>query len=108
MAQIILLGTELLESKLVPTIAEYFADETNCLLALEPLNIKDTADYLRFSLQQASKGDGVAYMSIFPYETIQSIHQQSVGNIAAINRLAEAALKNAHSAGVSVVAPHMV
>lgn len=108
MAQVILLGTALMESKLVPTITEYFEDETNCQLTLEPLNIKDTADYLRFSLQLASGGDGVAYMSIFPYETIQSIHQQSEGNIATINRLAAAALQKAHSAGVSVVAPHML
>jgi type II secretory pathway predicted ATPase ExeA/cytoskeletal protein CcmA (bactofilin family) len=108
MAQVILLGTALMESKLVPTITEYFEDETNCQLTLEPLNIKDTADYLRFSLQLASGGDGVAYMSIFPYETIQSIHQQSEGNIATINRLAAAALEKAHSAGVSVVAPHML
>lgn len=108
MAQVVLLGTALMESKLVPTITEYFEDETNCQLTLEPLNIKDTADYLRFSLQLASGGDGVAYMSIFPYETIQSIHQRSEGNIAAINRLAAAALQKAHSAGVSVMAPHML
>lgn len=108
MAQIILLGTAQVESKLVPTITEYFEDETNCQLTLLPLNIKDTADYLRFSLQLASGGDGVAYMSIFPYETIQLIHQRSEGNIEAINRLAGAALQNAHGAGLSVVTPHML
>lgn len=105
MAQVILLGTAEMESKLVPTISEYFEDETNCQLNLQPLNIKDTADYLRFSLQLASGGDGVAYMSIFPYETIQGIHFRSEGNIAAINRLAGTALQSAHSAGVRVVAP---
>lgn len=108
MARVILLGTPEMESKLVQTITEYFEDETNCQLTLEPLNIKDTADYLRFSLQLASGGDGVAYMSIFPYETIQGIHQRSEGNLAAINRLAGAALHNAHSSGVSVVALHML
>lgn len=108
MAQVILLGTSELESKMVPSIIEYFEDETNCQLVLEPLNIKDTADYLRFSLQQASGGDGVACMSLFPYETLQAIHQHSRGNIAAINRLVHAALQKAYASDVTVITPEML
>ncbi|MGW8195739.1 MAG: AAA family ATPase [Desulforhopalus sp.] len=108
MALVVLLGTGDLESKMVPTMTEYFEDETNCQLVLEPLNIKDTTDYLRFSLQLAAGGDGVACMSILPQETIQAIHLRSQGNIAAINRLANAAIRKASGAGAAVITPQMI
>ena len=103
MLQIILFGTKEMDGKMVATTIEYFEDETNCQLHLEPLNIKDTADYLRFCLQLASGGGGGYSTALFPYETIRKIHAFSHGNIAAINRLAEKALRNAHAAGASEV-----
>jgi MSHA biogenesis protein MshM len=103
MLQLILFGTKEMETKMVATTIEYFEDETNCQLYLEPLNIKDTADYLRFCLQLVSAGRGSYSTALFPYETIRKIHALSHGNIAAINRLADKALRGAHAAGASEV-----
>ncbi|MBU1566251.1 MAG: polymer-forming cytoskeletal protein [Proteobacteria bacterium] len=103
MLQLILLGTKEMETKMVATTIEYFEDETNCQLYLEPLNIKDTADYLRFCLQLASAGDGSYSTALFPYDTIRKIHSLSRGNIAAINRLADKALRRAYADGASEV-----
>ncbi|MDK9705685.1 MAG: polymer-forming cytoskeletal protein [Desulforhopalus sp.] len=103
MLQIVLVGTKEMDSKMVATTTEYFEDETNCQLHLEPLNIKDTADYLRFCLQLAAGGGGGYSTALFPYETIRKIHALSHGNIAAINRLADKALRNAHASGASEV-----
>ncbi len=103
MLQLILFGSKEMETKMVATTIEYFEDETNCQLYLEPLNIKDTADYLRFCLQLASAGGGSYSTALFPYDTIRKIHSLSHGNIAAINRLADKALRGAHAAGASEV-----
>lgn len=103
MLQIILFGTKEMDGKMVATTIEYFEDETNCQLHLEPLNIKDTADYLRFCLQLAAGGGGGYSTALFPYETIRKIHALSHGNIAAINRLAGKALRNAYADGASEV-----
>ena len=102
MLQMIILGTREMESKMVATTIEYFEDETNCQLSLAPLNIKDTADYLRFCLQMASDGDGSRAVSLFSNETMKEIHMQSRGNIAAINRLADKALQHLHTSGEAV------
>jgi type II secretory pathway predicted ATPase ExeA/cytoskeletal protein CcmA (bactofilin family) len=101
--QLILFGTKEMETKMVATTIEYFEDETNCQLYLEPLNIKDTADYLRFSLQLVAAGGGNYSTALLPYETIRKIHSQSHGNIAAINRLADRALRRAHADGASEI-----
>lgn len=101
--QLILFGTKEMEAKMVVTTIEYFEDETNCQLYLEPLNIKDTADYLRFCLQLASAGGSSYSTALFPYDTIRKIHALSYGNIAAINRLADKALRGAYTAGASEV-----
>ncbi len=101
--QLILFGSKEMETKMVATTNEYFEDETNCQLYLEPLNIKDTADYLRFCLQLASAGGGSYSTALLPYETIRKIHAMSHGNIAAINRLADQALRRAHADGASEV-----
>ena len=103
MLQLILFGTQEMEAKMVATTIEYFEDETNCQLYLEPLNIKDTADYLRFCLQLVSAGRGSYSTALFPYETIRKIHAMSHGNIAAVNRLADKALHRAYAAGASEV-----
>jgi len=91
--QLILLGTDELEEKLVHTINEYFQDETNCLLSMAPLTIKDTAEYLRYSIQIASNNDIHACMALLPYEIIKKLHTQSGGNLAEINRLAQEYLR---------------
>jgi MSHA biogenesis protein MshM len=103
MLQLILFGSKEMESKMVATTIEYFEDETNCQLYLEPLNIKDTADYLRFCLQLVSAGGSGYLTALLPYEAIRKIHALSHGNIAAINRLASKALRAAHAAGASEV-----
>jgi type II secretory pathway predicted ATPase ExeA/cytoskeletal protein CcmA (bactofilin family) len=101
--QLILFGSKEMENKMVATTIEYFEDETNCQLNLEPLNIKDTADYLRFCLQLANAGGSSYSTALLPYETIRKIHSLSHGNIAAINRLADKAMRSAHTAGASEV-----
>jgi type II secretory pathway predicted ATPase ExeA/cytoskeletal protein CcmA (bactofilin family) len=103
MLQMILLGTEAMETKMVATTIEYFEDETNCQLHLEPLSLKDAADYLRYCLQLVAAGDGSYSTALFPYEIIRKIHVQSRGNIGEINRLADKALRRAHAAGASEV-----
>ncbi len=103
MLQLVLFGTKEMEAKMVATTVEYFEDETNCQLYLEPLNIKDTADYLRFCLQLASAGGRSYSTALLPYDTIRKIHALSHGNIAAINRLADKALRGAYAAGSSEV-----
>lgn len=106
--QIILVGTGEIESKLADTARDYFADETNCLLALESLTIEDTADYLRFCLHIASKIDGAVCMSLFPYETIKKLHTRSRGNIAEINQLVGQALLLASKVGATTVLPRFL
>lgn len=101
--QMIFFGTREMEAKLVANTIEYFEDETNCQLYLDPLNIKDTADYLRFCLQLSAAGGGSYSTAVFPYETIRSIHAKSHGNIGSINRLAARAIRNAKAAGASEV-----
>ncbi len=103
MLQIILLGTEAMETKMVVTTLEYFEDETNCQLFLEPLSLKDAADYLRYCLQLVAAGDGSYSTALLPYETIRKIHGQSRGNIAEINRMADQALRRAYAAHASEV-----
>jgi type II secretory pathway predicted ATPase ExeA/cytoskeletal protein CcmA (bactofilin family) len=101
--QIILLGTAEMETKMVVTTLEYFEDETNCQLSLDPLSLKDAADYLRYCLQLVAAGDGSYSTALLPYETIRGIHRQSRGNIAEINRLADQALRRAHAAHASEI-----
>ena len=96
---IILFGTSDMSSTMVSIIREYFIDETNCQLSLEPLTMKDTADYLRLGLQVASQGEEAVAMSLLPNETIKKIHVHSNGSIAAINSLMDSALENTHRAG---------
>jgi MSHA biogenesis protein MshM len=101
--QLIFFGNQELHGKMVATIVEYFEDETNCQLQLEPLTIKDTADYLRFCLQHAAAGNEGYSTALLPYDTIRRIHSRSHGNIAEINRLATKALRSAHVAGATEV-----
>ena len=96
---IVLFGTSKMKSNMVATIHEYFEDETNCQLTLDPLNMKDTADYLRLGLQVASCGDEATAMSLLPNETIKEIHVRSKGSIATINSLMDNALEKAHEMG---------
>ncbi len=103
--QLILLGNQEMHGKMVTTIVEYFADETNCQLQLDPLNIKDTADYLRFCLQLAAAGGEGYSTALLPYDTIRRIHSRSQGNVAAINTLATKALRSAHAAGATEISP---
>ncbi len=106
--QMILCGTAQMDAQMVATTIEYFEDETNCQLSLEPLNIKDTADYIRYCLQCATKGSESDCASLFQYETIRKIHVASGGNIAAINKLAGRALRSAHADGAVSVAPNFL
>lgn len=102
---IILFGTSAMKSNMVATIIEYFEDETNCQLTLDPLSMKDTADYLRLGLQVASCGDETTAMSLLPNETIKEIHVRSKGSIAAINTMMDFALQNAHKMGENSLLP---
>ena len=103
MLQMVLFGTREMEAKMVSTTIGYFEDETNCQLYLEPMTIKDTADYLRFCLQLAAADKASVSVSLFPFETIRTLHVLSRGNLAEINRLADAALQAAHAAGAAEV-----
>lgn len=105
MLQIILFGTKEMETKMADTIALYFKAETGCRLSLEPMSIKDTADYLRLCLQLAAVDNAGASVALFPYETIRTLHVLSRGNLAEINRLADGALHAAHAAGAAEVYP---
>jgi type II secretory pathway predicted ATPase ExeA len=58
--QMILLGTKEMEARVAATTFKYFEDESTCQLYLEPITLKDTADYLRFCLQRAAAGNGNA------------------------------------------------
>lgn len=105
--QLVLLGTGEMQEKMVSTIHEYFEDETNCQLELDPLSIKDTAEYLRLALQQ-TVADGATVNLLLPYETIKAIHLKSHGNISLINRLANEAVRAASRAGVTQVGSQFV
>lgn len=100
---IILFGTTEMKSNMVATILEYFEDETNCQLTLDPLNMKDTADYLRLGLQLASHGDEKTAMSLLPNETIKEIHVRSKGSVAVINRMMDDTLKKVHEMGRDIL-----
>jgi len=106
--QIIILGDRTMQETMVATVLEYFEDETNCQLELAPLSIKDTAEYLRFVLQLRGGEDGSACVSLFPYETIRTIHLRSEGNIARINELAGRAVQQCLKAGVQEISPEMI
>jgi type II secretory pathway predicted ATPase ExeA len=108
MLQMVLLGTKEMEKNMVATIVDYFEDETNCQLSLEPLSIKETADYLRLSLQQAASGEGGVTTAILPYQTIRAIQSQSRGYIGEINRLADKALRAAIRAGAAEISPNFL
>ena len=102
---IILFGTSEMKSNMVATILDYFEDETNCQLTLDPLNMKDTADYLRLGLQVASKGDEATAMSLLPNETIKEIHVRSEGSMALINTIMDKVLQKAHKRGGNHLLP---
>jgi len=102
---IILFGTSEMKSNMVATIIEYFEDETNCQLTLDPLNMKDTADYLRLGLQIASSGDETTAMSLLPNETIKEIHVRSKGSIDLINTMMDNVLQKAHKTGGNILLP---
>ncbi|TKB12108.1 polymer-forming cytoskeletal protein [Desulforhopalus sp. IMCC35007] len=106
--QIIILGTETMKDNMVATIHEYFEDETNCQIYLEPLTMKDTADYVRLGLQLASRGDEQRAMSLLPNETIKEIHVSSKGSIAAINVIMNGALRKAHDLGKNCLTPKII
>lgn len=102
---IILFGTTEMKSNMVATILEYFEDETNCQLTLDPLNMKDTADYLRLGLQIAASGDEITAMSLLPNETIKEIHVRSKGSIALINTMMDNVLQKSHEKGANSLLP---
>ncbi len=106
--QMILFGSDELESQMVATTVEYFEDETNCQLYLEPLTIKDTAEYLRFCLQRAAKKTEVDCIALLPYESISRIHSVSGGNISKINEMADKGLQAAHADGATAITPGFV
>lgn len=106
--QLLLFTTPELEQNTVTTINEYFEDETNCQFFLEPLSLKDLADYIRLALQLASQGDTHAVMSVYPNEAIQKIRDLSHGNIAEINRLAGRGLQLACRSGLGAVSANVV
>ncbi|MFT5697168.1 MAG: type II secretory pathway predicted ATPase ExeA/cytoskeletal protein CcmA (bactofilin family) [Desulforhopalus sp.] len=106
--QIILFGTSAMKANMVATILDYFADETNCQLSLDPLNMKDTADYLRLGLQLASNGDEQTAMSLLPNESIKEIHARSKGSIATVNFMMDKALELARDRGENSLSPELV
>jgi len=106
--QIIILGDRTMQETMVATVLEYFEDETNCQLELASLSIKDTAEYLRFVLQLRGGEDGSDCVSLFPYETIRTIHLRSEGSIARINELAGRAMQKCLKAGLQEISPEMI
>lgn len=106
--QMILLGTEELEKKLVPTTCEYFEDETNCLLTLEPLSIKDTSEYLRFCLQVEGDGEGLDPVDLLPFEALKKLHTASGGNMSRIVGFSAGAFRRAAQSASSFVAVHHI
>ena len=106
--QMILLGTGELEEKLVPTTCEYFEDETNCLLTLEPLSIKDASEYLRFCLQIEGNGEGLDPVDLLPFETMKKLYMASGGNMSRINSLFAGALRRASQSESSFIAVHHI
>jgi len=106
--QMILFGSGELESQIVATTVEYFEDETNCQLYLEPLTIKDTAEYLRFCLQLAVKEAEVDCTALLPYESISRIHSASGGNMSKINEMADKGIQAAHADGATAITPRFV
>ncbi len=106
--QIILLGTGEMEKKLVHTTREYFEDETNCLLALEPLSIKDTSEYLRFCLQIEGDGEDLDPVDLLPFETLKKLYTASGGNISRINSLVAGAFRRASQSDSPFVAVHHI
>jgi MSHA biogenesis protein MshM len=106
--QMILFGSDELESQMVATTVEYFEDETNCQLYLEPLSIKDTAEYLRFCLQLAARETEVDCTALLPYETISRIHSVSGGNVSKINEMADKGLQAAHTDGATAITPDFI
>lgn len=106
--QIILFGSSELKENMVATILEYFEDETNCQLTLDPLSMKDTAEYLRLGLQLASRGDDETAMSLLENEAIKEMHLRSEGSIARVNELINKALKKAHAAQKSSITPELI
>ncbi len=108
LVQIILLGTGEMEGKLVHTTREYFEDETNCLLALEPLSIKDTSEYLRFCLQIEVDREDLDPVELLPFETLKKLYTASDGNIRLINNLVAGAFRRASQSGSPFVAVHHI
>ncbi len=106
--QIILLGTGEMEGKLVHTTREYFEDETNCLLALEPLSIKDTSEYLRFCLQVEGGGADLDPVALLPFETLKKLYAASGGNISRMNNLVAEAFRRVSQSGSLFVAIHHI
>lgn len=106
--QVILLGTREMKQNMVATILEYFEDETNCQLTLEPLNMKDTADYLRLGLQMVSPDNDKAAMQILPNETIKEIHVRSKGAVAVINLFVLRGLAEASARGERSLSPAVI
>ena len=106
--QMILFGSDELESQMVATTVEYFEDETNCQLYLEPLSIKDTAEYLRFCLQRAVKETEMDCTTLLPYESISRIHSTSGGNMSKINEMADKGIQAAHASGATAITPGFV
>lgn len=101
--QMILIGTKETETIMVETIFNYFEDETNCQFNLDPLSIKDTADYLRFCIQTMQLNDTSCSISLLPYETIKAIHVASGGSVSEINKRADKALRSAIRAGATAL-----
>jgi type II secretory pathway predicted ATPase ExeA len=93
---------------MVTTTIEYFEDETNCQLYLEPLTIKDTAEYLRFCLQLAVKETEVDCTALLPYESISRIHSVSGGNVSKINKMVDKGLQAAHADGAIALTPDFI
>ncbi|PHR27582.1 MAG: hypothetical protein COA36_09135 [Desulfotalea sp.] len=106
--QIILLGTGEMEKNMVATVLEYFEDETNCQLSLEPLSMKDTADYLRLGLQLVAPGDEAEAMSLLSNEAIKEIHVRSSGSIAVVNSVMDVAVEQASVRGENYLSSELV
>ncbi|WP_228855534.1 hypothetical protein [Desulfomarina profundi] len=97
-----------MEGKLVHTTREYFEDETNCLLALEPLSIKDTSEYLRLCLQIEVDREDLNPVDLLPFETLKKLYTASDGNIRLINNLVAGAFRRASQSGSLFVAVHHI
>lgn len=100
--RILLAGRPELDGNL-DQLAGYCAGvDLNVRYALEPLNLSETGQYVRFMLGKAGMPEDSG-LRIFPGDAIAALHQVSGGNMQLIGMLAEKGLTAAYERGLTSV-----